>query len=310
MEWAIRIKPTKLRQLYRLHGRGTDSEQLMLDVGWALYALCESVILAVTGLRLGKIPCPRCGTAIQRRAIEPPSKQQQQQLYRKMPRRLDGWFRCVHCQTRLLWKECRDALRQSPRCFSCQRILHRDNRHLWCDCGFSWQNDAYRASVARRVRLPCPECNSVIRRPKAADQSTMVEIHRAPEVTYICSNCGSPATQLPGRVTCTACGHTVRWKSYKRSLKRSNEVLSCPSCRYEFRWQEWRRIADRYDTGCLGPAAAYLHAWPASRTPDEQVMQIDRLIQALHHSGPLGAIFIEGTQESTRALLDELADAC
>jgi hypothetical protein len=69
-------------------------------------------------------------------------------------------------------------------------------------------------------------------------------------------------------------------------------------------------MAEQYDTGCPVPATEYLHAWPASSTADEQMMQIDKLIQALHGSGPLAAVFIEGTEVSVRALLDELTDTC
>ena len=127
--------------------------------------------------------------------------------------------------------------------------------------------------------------------------------------THMCSKCGSSAIRSSGRVTCSACGHTVRWKPYKKNLKRRNEILRCAKCYHEFHWQEWRRIAHRFSTGNPGPAAQYLRTWPSSKSEDERMMYIDELIQELHGQGPLAAVFVEGSKESVRTLLDELAES-
>jgi len=90
-------------------------------------------------------------------------------------------------------------------------------------------------------------------------------------------------------------------------MKRRDEILVCNSCGHEFGWQEWRRKGLRYCTGNPSPAAEFIERWPTSATTQAQMMQIDVLIQALHGQGALAPVFIEGTKESIRQLLDELA---
>ena len=52
---------------------------------------------------------------------------------------------------------------------------------------------------------------------------------------------------------------------------------------------------------------AYLEKWPKCKSEMEMVSRIDLLVQAIHGRGALGPIFIEGSDRSVRALLDELA---
>lgn len=306
MKWSPRVKPTKIRKLYRLQKRGADSERVMLDVGWSLHALCGDVVTAVTGLQLGEIPCPNCDAAVQRKGVRPPTAEDRDILLRDYHR--VGWFHCEHCRSRLLWRDCRDALRREPRCFSCRRILRNRKGILSCDCGESWDIPRYRASVTRRLLLPCPKCRGILRRPTIPHRPTADGMAISRTETFGCTKCKSLARRSGGYVSCASCGHKVRWRSYKKNLKQRDELLACRQCSHRFRWQEWRQAARRYSTGNPGPASGFLKEWPASKLPDQQMMQIDILIQALHGQGALAPVFIEGSKESVRGLLDELAE--
>jgi hypothetical protein len=54
IQWAPKVRPFKIRQLYENDARGIVDEELIDEVGYALYARCESVWL-VTERR-----CPEC----------------------------------------------------------------------------------------------------------------------------------------------------------------------------------------------------------------------------------------------------------
>ncbi len=121
-----------------------------------------------------------------------------------------------------------------------------------------------------------------------------------------CSTCDGEAQRNGSEVVCTSCGHSVQWSSYKKALKRRDETIECSSCGHRFGWQAWRKEASHFMTGNPGPAATFLRQWPKTKTADGQLMQIDLLIQSLHGQGALAPIFIEGSKESIRSLLDEL----
>ena len=90
-------------------------------------------------------------------------------------------------------------------------------------------------------------------------------------------------------------------------MRRRNERLKCANCAHEFAWQEWRRQAMQYFTGNPGAAARFLRDWSDTDSPQRQMMHIDLLIQSLHGRGALAPVFIQGTQDDIRTLLDELA---
>jgi hypothetical protein len=306
MNWASRVKVAEIRRLYRSERRGLVEEKSLLDVGWALYALCEDVVAAVTAVHLGEVPCANCDHPLQRKNIPAPTEAQRAALLRAQHR--VGWFHCEHCQSRLLWQDCRDALRKSPRCFDCNRPMKKNGANLRCACGKSWEVKKYRASVSRRVLLPCPHCNQRLRRPVFEHRHSFGGREKLPEERkYLCSKCKSKMVRAGALLTCGSCGHNVRWRSYKKSMKRRDETLVCKKCGHEFRWQEWRRKGLRYCTGNPSPAAEFLKQWPTSTTTQARMMQIDMLIQALHGQGALAPVFIEGTKESIRRLLDDLA---
>lgn len=65
VRWSPRVRPERIRQLYLTDARGIVDPELIEDVGWALYARCQS-ILAVSAAAAGAVECPQCGRVIQR----------------------------------------------------------------------------------------------------------------------------------------------------------------------------------------------------------------------------------------------------
>jgi hypothetical protein len=57
IRWARRVSREKIRQLYRQDAQGIVDEELIDDVGTALYARCRSILLVSNA----QVRCPRCG---------------------------------------------------------------------------------------------------------------------------------------------------------------------------------------------------------------------------------------------------------
>jgi hypothetical protein len=62
--WARRVSQDKIRRLYALDAKGILDEELIDDVGYAMYARCESIRIA-TEAHMGRAACRRCGTIIE-----------------------------------------------------------------------------------------------------------------------------------------------------------------------------------------------------------------------------------------------------
>ena len=69
LQWAQRVSPAKIRQVYNLDAQGIMDEELIDDVAYAFYARCES-ILTVTEASMGRIKCPECGGVILRHSVD------------------------------------------------------------------------------------------------------------------------------------------------------------------------------------------------------------------------------------------------
>jgi predicted RNA-binding Zn-ribbon protein involved in translation (DUF1610 family) len=67
VRWAPRVNPAKIRRLYETDARGIVDDDLIEEVGFALYSRCLS-ILTVTEAHAGRVQCPRCSTIIHREA--------------------------------------------------------------------------------------------------------------------------------------------------------------------------------------------------------------------------------------------------
>lgn len=65
IQWARRVKPEKIRRLYTLDAKGIVDEELIDDVGYAMYARCHGIRIA-TRAHAGKAMCPRCRNDVSR----------------------------------------------------------------------------------------------------------------------------------------------------------------------------------------------------------------------------------------------------
>ena len=61
--WARRVPPHKIRRLYLLDAKGIVDVELIDEVGYAMYARCES-IRTVTEVHAGRAKCPSCGEIV------------------------------------------------------------------------------------------------------------------------------------------------------------------------------------------------------------------------------------------------------
>jgi predicted RNA-binding Zn-ribbon protein involved in translation (DUF1610 family) len=63
IQWAPRVRQSLIRRLYELDARGIYDDELLDEVGWGLYARCDSFIAAVEAVN-GRARCPRCGQIV------------------------------------------------------------------------------------------------------------------------------------------------------------------------------------------------------------------------------------------------------
>ena len=55
--WSPKIRPEKLWALYQSDAPGALDEDLLTEMGYGLFARCQSILM----IRDGQVPCPRCG---------------------------------------------------------------------------------------------------------------------------------------------------------------------------------------------------------------------------------------------------------
>jgi predicted RNA-binding Zn-ribbon protein involved in translation (DUF1610 family) len=66
VRWAPRVNPSLIRRLYLTDARGILDEELIDEVGFALYARCRSILRVTDAHERGRVTCPRCGHVIVR----------------------------------------------------------------------------------------------------------------------------------------------------------------------------------------------------------------------------------------------------
>lgn len=296
------MKPARIRRLYKLSGLGLHDEVLLAEVGWGLHDRCRDALLVCRAVQ-GEVPCPECGETVERASRRRPPGGALRPNTQPFP--------CPECGEQVTWQECRDELRSHPRCFDCLQVLRWDfagNRLICRRCGrnSSWQ--AYCRSVSARVWLACARCHKRIRQlvPKDATGASSLRLIERVQ----CPECSAEALHAAGRLSCPACGYDVEWRKYRRRMKRRAERLKCSSCGHEFTWQSWRKryAGEGLMTGMPAPLGRFLSVWPGCRTPQMQMIEIDRLLHAVHARGALAPVLIKGSQATVSRLLDELAD--
>ena len=68
IRWSPRVQPAKLRRLYQRDALGIADEELIDDVGYALYVRCQSILTVTEAATSGCVRCPACEQMMQRRA--------------------------------------------------------------------------------------------------------------------------------------------------------------------------------------------------------------------------------------------------
>ena len=106
----------RIRRLYRMNALGVYDDELLAEVGWGLHARCNDVLVVHRAMR-GEVPCPSCGEMVQREVYRSGSSGNTNRS--ELP------FACPHCNNQVSWRECRDDLRNGPRCFDCLILLDR-----------------------------------------------------------------------------------------------------------------------------------------------------------------------------------------
>ena len=183
---------------------GIYDEDALHDVGTSLYARSVDIATVADAFQYGLVACPLCQMRVRRR-IDP--------LYGLGWHGERGrWFHCQHCASRLLWTECRKALREKPRCFNC-RVLLRGQSRLRCDCGTEWDPKAYHRSVGSRVRLPCPACKILIRKPEVSGRQRGDRHSTGKRLQ--CPGCQGTARHSGGDIRCAGCGYRRRWRVFR-----------------------------------------------------------------------------------------------
>ena len=64
-QWAPKVSRTLIRRLYLADASGITDDDLVNEVGWALWSRCDS-ILKVTAAHNGTVECPSCSGSIDR----------------------------------------------------------------------------------------------------------------------------------------------------------------------------------------------------------------------------------------------------
>src|SRR5690349_4731891 len=66
IRWAAKVPQWQIRRLYETDAQGIVDDDLIDEVGWALWERCDS-ILTVTAAHNGHVRCPSCETLVERR---------------------------------------------------------------------------------------------------------------------------------------------------------------------------------------------------------------------------------------------------
>jgi len=64
IKWCKRVPQALIARLYNQTVSGIDDDALVDEVGWALYARCESIISATNGFEKKRLICLNCGEEI------------------------------------------------------------------------------------------------------------------------------------------------------------------------------------------------------------------------------------------------------
>lgn len=125
-----------------------------------------------------------------------------------------------------------------------------------------------------------------------------------------------------GRVKCMRCSKSGTAAFIERKTRQASEMLRCPACGWQVRWRVYLVEADRLDgslhAGNAGAAfQRFVSTYPQSRTREEKILAIDRLIhefhwnlmaedEALQPHKPAGVNLLRGSTTQVIEMLNEL----
>jgi hypothetical protein len=155
----------------------------------------------------------------------------------------------------------------------------------------------------------------MIRRLYERDAMGIVDDELIDEVAFaFYARCQSIVSASTHRVPCPICDRDFALEAPGLPLLR--DVLRCPRCGWATTGSDYRRsikgkvlITQNRDAG--GPFAQYPRRLEAARTPREEMLAVDWLIQQIHslkmpRGRPVAVNLIEGTEAKVMAFLDEL----
>lgn len=300
-----RVKPGRIRRLYRLDQQGIYDADLLLEVGWGLFARAQDVLTFHRAVR-GEVTCDKCRSIVHR------SMRSRQLRTRRAEEARTYRFSCPSCGRNTSWPECAGPLTKKPRCLRCWDPLewHYSANTLSCSrCDRTWKWNVYSKSPKRQTRLPCPHCGDIIRRPKRDGPKP---VHAPPQDNsgeLTCPRCGESGARSEGTFRCAHCEYERPWRAFARMRRTKDEHLECGECGHAFTWHKWRQEHSDANirTGNTAGIRAFESQWKTAKTPQAQMIVIDSLLHAIHGRGAMAAVFIEGSQQTATELLDELA---
>ena len=320
--------------LYRSEAVGRIDDELLLDLGWELWARAKDVAFVSRAMNSGRVNCPACGQEARRRRRE----------HSEGRTRAEATVTCEACDSAYTWREVKDSLRHArPLCLSCGNDLawtYATSMMTCPKCGSAKDAQAYRRSIKGRVRLPCPHCTKPVRQPEKLAMGSRtgspeeaqceacgathiwrdVRAHWRAEATC---RCGARYEHSEDGLTCRECSRVVtRTKLNERlrrrrrgpcpscgeAMSRAADTVWCGACEWEGSWNSFKATwqGETLTTGAGVPACErFIAAWPTARDVGRQMVLVDGFLHALHN-GPLAPLFVQGTRESVAELLDEI----
>ncbi len=320
--------------LYRSEAVGRVDDELLLDIGWELWARAKDVVYVSLATKTGRVECPGCGREARRRRRDGDGG------YSRVPTTVT----CEACESAYTWDDVKNSLRHArPLCLSCGSDLewtYATNMLRCVECEVDKDARAYRQSIKGRVRLPCPHCTTPVRQPEKSATGSWagspeearcetcgvthswrdVRAHWRAEARC---RCGARLGESEGGLSCAACERTyTRTKLNERlrrrrrgpcpscgeAMSRAADIVRCEACEWEGSWESFRATwkGETLMTGAGVPTCERLiEAWPTARGAARQMMLVDGFLHALHH-GPLAPLFVQGSRESVAVLLDEI----
>ena len=92
IEWSPRVSRAKIRLFYVNEARGTCDDELIEEVGFGLFARCQSIIEYTEACETGKVRCMRC------------AKQGQTTIIQRNMNKPSTLLRCPVCGWQVRWR--------------------------------------------------------------------------------------------------------------------------------------------------------------------------------------------------------------